>query len=132
MRDTHLLRSVRSSGLLALGLYLFMPSAPAQAATAISACGTISAAGNYVVTKNLASSGDCLTLTVSNIAIDLQGHKIAGNGTGAAITDGGNSIAYIIVANGKIANFATGIDLSTDSDQTADLIVNVNASGNSS
>src|SRR6266852_3624826 len=132
MLDTHLLRSVRLSGLLALGLFLLVSITPSRAAgaTAINACGTISAPGNYAVTKNLTSSGDCLTLTVSNIAIDLQGHKIVGDGSGDAITDGGNSIRYIIVANGKIFNFSTGIDLSTDTGQSADLILNVNASGN--
>jgi hypothetical protein len=130
MLDT-LSSSARLSGTLALGLFFLMPIASARAAaTAVNACQTISAPGNYVVTSNLTASGDCLTLTVSNIAIDMQGHKIVGNGSGAAITDGGNSIAYIIVANGKISNFATGIDLSTDTDQTADLILNVNASGN--
>jgi hypothetical protein len=126
-----LLRSARLSGMLALGLFLLMPIASARAAaTAVNACQTLSAPGNYLVTSNLTASGDCFTLTVSNIAIDMQGHKIVGNGSGAAITDGGNSIRYIIVANGKISNFAKGIDLSSDSGQTADLILNVNVSGN--
>lgn len=117
--------------MLALGLFLLMPIASARAAaTAVNACQTLSAPGNYLVTSNLTASGDCFTLTVSNIAIDMQGHKIVGNGSGAAITDGGNSIRYIIVANGKISNFAKGIDLSSDSGQTADLILNVNVSGN--
>jgi hypothetical protein len=132
MRDLHLPRRIRLAGLLALAVYLLTPGIPARAAgsTPVSACGTINAPGNYVVIQDLVSSGDCLTLTVSNIAIDLHGHKIKGDGTGAAITDGGNSIAYIIVANGKITNFATGIDLSADNGQTADLILSVNASGN--
>ena len=126
-----LLRSARLSGMLALGLFLLMPIASARAAaTAVNACQTLSAPGNYLVTSDLTASGDCFTLTVSNIAIDMQGHKIVGNGSGAAITDGGNSIRYIIVANGKISNFAKGIDLSSDSGQTADLILNVNVSGN--
>lgn len=126
-----LLRAARLSGMPALGLFLLMPIASARAAaTAVNACQTLSAPGNYVVTSNLTASGDCFTLTVSNIAIDMQGHKIVGNGSGAAITDGGNSIRYIIVANGKISNFAKGIDLSSDSGQTADLILNVNVSGN--
>jgi hypothetical protein len=126
-----LLRSARLSGMLALGLFLLMPIASARAAaTAVNACQTLSAPGNYLVTSNLTASGDCFTLTVSNIAIDMQGHKIVGNGSGAAITDGGNSIRYIIVANGKISNFAKGIDLSSDSGQTADLILNVSVSGN--
>src|SRR5690349_5780864 len=89
-----LLRSARLSGLAVFGLVLLMTSAPsrAAAATSVNACQTLSAPGNYVVTSNITASGDCLTLTVSNIAIDMQGHKIVGNGSGAAITDGGNSI----------------------------------------
>src|SRR6266481_207266 len=125
-------RSARWSGLLALGLFLLTSIAAARAAapTALNACQTLSVPGNYVVTKNLTASGDCLVLTVSNIAIDLQGHKIVGYGSGGGITDGGNSIAFIIVANGKISNFSEGIDLSSDTGETADLILNVNSSGN--
>src|SRR6202158_469476 len=131
MLDIHL-RSIRWSGLLSLGLFLLVPITPARPAapTAVNACQTLSAPGNYVVTKNLTASGDCLVLTVSNIAIDLQGHKIVGNGSGGGITDGGNNIAYIIVANGKISNFSEGIALSTSTNQTANLILNVNTSGN--
>src|SRR5215469_7840081 len=116
----------------ALGLLLLISSTTARATspTDISSCTTINTPGDYVLTKNLTSRGNCLILTVSNVAIDLHKHKITGNGSGAGITDNGNSIAYIIVANGKITNFAVGIDLSTDSDQTSDLILNVSASGN--
>jgi len=132
MLDTHLVRGVRLRVTLALGLFLLMSSTPGRASgpTAINVCGTISAPGNYAVTKNLTASGDCLVLTVNNIALDLQGHKITGDGSGSAVTDGGNSIAYIIVANGKISNFETGINLSTDSDQTADLILNMTVTSN--
>lgn len=121
---------LRGLSKLGLGLIFLSTAARAAGSTAIAACGTISAPGNYVVTNNLTASGNCLTLTVSNVAIDLKGHKIQGDGTGGGITDGGNSIAYIIVANGKITNFATGIDLTTDTDQTSDLLLNVNVSGN--
>src|SRR5258705_1782349 len=88
-----LLRSARWSGLLALGLFLLMAITPAQAAapTAVNACQALSAPGNYVVTKNLTASGDCLVLTVSNIAIDLQGHKIVGSGSGGGVTPCGTS-----------------------------------------
>jgi len=129
MQDTHL-RSARLSGMLALVFFLLPIASARAAATAVNACQTLSAPGNYVVTKNLTASGDCLVLTVSNIAIDMQGHKIVGNGSGGGITDGGNSIRYIIVANGKISNFSEGIDLSTDTGQAANLILNVNSSGN--
>jgi hypothetical protein len=45
------------------------------------------------------------------VAIDLQGHTINGNGTGFGITDGVGSSSHqgIVVANGTITNFDTGI-----------------------
>jgi hypothetical protein len=132
MKNTHSMSCIRLGGLLAFGLCFLMSveSARATAPTPISACGTINVPGNYAVTKNLTASGDCLTLTVSNVAIDLQGHKITGDGTGDGITDGGNNIAFIVVANGAITNFDTGIELTTFDSQTSDLILNVSASGN--
>jgi hypothetical protein len=116
---------------LALALFLLISATPAASSTNITACGTINTAGNYVLTKSLKATGNCLIVTVSNVAIDLHKHSLTGNGTGAGITDDGNSVAFIVIANGKISHFTTGIDLSTDTDQTSDLILNVNASGNS-
>ena len=130
MFETRSVGAVRTA--VMLGVFLLISNTPARAAspTNIGSCTTITTPGDYVLTKNLTSIGNCLILTVSNVAIDLHKHKITGSGSGAGITDNGNNIAYIIVANGKITNFAVGIDLSTDSDQTSDLILNVNASRN--
>jgi hypothetical protein len=116
---------------LALALFLLFSATPAASSTNITACGTINTAGNYVLTKSLKATGNCLIVTVSNVAIDLHKHSLTGNGTGAGITDDGNNVAFIVIANGKISHFTTGIDLSTETDQTSDLILNVNASGNS-
>src|SRR5215470_17735983 len=80
-------------------------SVVANAATSISACQTLSAAGNYVLTANLKASGaNCLTLTHSNIAIDLAGHSITGDGTHSGII--GDNLVNIVISNGKISDLA--------------------------
>src|SRR5438270_13858322 len=81
---------------------------------------TSSPPGNYTVTTNLttASSTPCITITASDVAIDLQGHMIAGTGsassTGLGITDGGSSCPpscqqNVIIANGTVTGFEYGI-----------------------
>jgi hypothetical protein len=87
--------------------------ARASADTAVSACGTLAPAGNYFLTKNLSATGDCLVIGANNVAIDLRGKTITGNGTGSGITDGGLERADAIIANGKIRNFNQGIFLSS-------------------
>jgi hypothetical protein len=55
----------------------------AAAPTPISACPyTITAPGNYVVTGDLTARGTCISFAtpLSNVALDLQGHTITGNG----------------------------------------------------
>ncbi len=99
----------------------------ARAATAISACGTLSSAGNYFLTGNLTATGNCLVIAAANVAIDLKGKTITGNGTGAAITDGGSNFNFAIIANGKIRNFDNGIDLA---DSGEAIISNVDSSKN--
>jgi hypothetical protein len=99
----------------------------ASAATGISACGTLSSAGNYFLTSNLTATGDCLVIAAANVAIDMKGKTITGNGTGAAITDGGSFFDFAIISNGKIRNFENGIDLS---DSGEAIISNVDSSNN--
>src|SRR5258708_29496292 len=53
----------------------------AGAQTAVSSCQTLSVPGNYFLTKNLAASGDCLVIAAPNVAIDLKGKMITGNGS---------------------------------------------------
>jgi Right handed beta helix region len=83
----------------------------ANAQTAVSACGSLSAPGNYFLTGNLSATGDCLVIAADNVAIDMKGKTITGNGTGAGITDAASTHDFAIIANGKIRNFNTGIDL---------------------
>ena len=117
--------------LLTLGLSALAGSAPARAAapTPVNACGTLSTPGNFALTKNLTASGDCLILTSNNINIDLAGHTISGDGTGRGI--GGNNVLNIVINDGKIKNFATGISLTLSGCCTGDnTIQNMNVSNN--
>jgi hypothetical protein len=101
----------------------------AGAATAVSSCQTLSAPGNYFLTKNLTASGDCLVIAADNVAIDLKGHTITGNGSSSGINDDGLDRDYAIIANGTIRNFDTGINLHSSGSA---IISNINASNNGS
>jgi hypothetical protein len=126
------IRNLKLAAMLTLVFCALAASTPARATspTTISACGTISTAGNFVLTKNLSGVGDCLTLTASNINIDLKGHTISGNGTGSGIT--GNNIVNIVINDGSIQGFTTGIRLTlSNSTNTGNhTIQNMNVSSN--
>jgi hypothetical protein len=77
----------------------------------INNCRTITQPGSYVLRDNLAASGDCLVIQADFVTIDLDGFVIAGNGTGAGITDRNVAQRGITVRNGTIAGFFRGIDL---------------------
>src|ERR1700730_11418989 len=96
-------------------------------ATAISTCGTLSAPGNYFLTRNLTATGDCLVIAADNVAIDLKGKTITGNGSGAGITDGDLPHPSAIITNGTIRNFENGIDLA---DSGEAIISNIDSSKN--
>jgi hypothetical protein len=95
----------------------------------ISACGTLSSPGNYFLTNNLSAAGDCLVIGASNVAIDLKGKTITGNGSGSAINDGGVQHNFAIIANGKIRNFNNGILLGNSG---LAIISNIDSSKNTS
>lgn len=106
-------RGIRGYGFAALGalaLIIFAVS-PSRADTGVSACGTLSVAGNYFLTKNLTSTGTCITVASEGVSLDMKGHTITGNGTGDGITDGGGAFESMAIANGKIRNFSVGIGL---------------------
>jgi hypothetical protein len=93
--------------MLALGIGA-TPPAEAASPISISACPyMITAPGNYVVTNNLTASGDCINVSTGQVAIDLQGHSITGNGTSGVGIIGGAD--HIVVTNGTIAKFYDGI-----------------------
>ena len=100
-------------GILALVLFGIGAAASAQAAspTPISACPyTITTSGNYVVTRDLVASGDCITIAANSVTIDLQGHTITGSGVGIGVGSRGDfGHQHIIIANGTIRKFDNGI-----------------------
>jgi len=99
----------------------------AGAQTGVSSCQTLSAPGNYFLTSNLSASGDCLVIGAANVAIDLKGKTIKGNGSGSGITDGGSARNFAIIANGKISGFSNGVNLLASGQA---IISNLNSSNN--
>lgn len=125
---------VRNTCLLSLlailiGYGTMIPAASAATPTVLSSCGNISAAGSYVLSKNLTSSGNCFVIQAPNVAIDMQGHKIKGDGTGSAFTDNGAVENNASIVNGTITNFSVGINLSNSGSAT---IAAITSSGNAS
>jgi hypothetical protein len=105
----------------------FCADASATASTPVSSCGTLSPAGNYVLTQNLTATGDCIVIGAANVALDMNGKTITGNGTGSGITDDGVERNFAIITNGKIRDFETGINLGNSGNGT---ISNVDSSVN--
>ena len=86
----------------------------AAAVTSLSTCQTLKKASEtYVLTADLRSSGDCLLLAADRVTIDLRGHSITGDGTGAGIHEGDSARTLITVRNGTIQGFQYGIDLAS-------------------
>ena len=83
----------------------------ATAQTSISNCGPINDPGAYILTNNLVTSGDCLTINANNVSIDLSGFTIFGDGTGNGIVSGVNAIEGFTVRNGTVKGFDVGMSL---------------------
>jgi hypothetical protein len=118
---------VLAPALFAIFLIVGLCARASAASTPVSSCGTLSQAGNYVLTKNLTAIGDCLVIAAPNVAIDLNGKTVTGSGSGFGITDDGGVRNFSIIANGKIHNFNTGIFLGNSGEGT---ISNVDSSKN--
>lgn len=117
------------SGLVGVIALLLIAALPAHAATALSACGALSTAGDYFLSKDLTSSGTCITITVNGVSLDMKKHTITGNGTGDGISDGGNFLESMALANGTIRNFNVGVDLGNSESL---VIKNLDSSNNAS
>ncbi len=95
--------------LVAIGV-LGLAGAVSAAPKSITSCKTIDEPGSYLVTRNLTGSGICLYVDADDVAIDLGGYVLRGNGTG----DGVTANAYrkgITVRNGTVTNFNSGVSL---------------------
>src|SRR5216684_320974 len=100
--------------LVGLSLGVMVPAASAAfVGTEITACSNtpILVAGNFFLKKNLTATGtDCIRVEHSNVAIDMNGHTITGDGAHRGITDNGVFVDSVAIANGKIKDFDEGID----------------------
>jgi hypothetical protein len=87
-----------------------LASLPAWGApTEITACGTITEQGSYVVAANLFTLGNCLMITTSFVTIDLAGFNVTG-ARGVGIS--GDALIGIAVRNGTITgDIGPGVDL---------------------
>src|SRR5260370_13730521 len=100
-------RGFRGYALGALAaLAMLLAASPSRADHAVSACGTLSPAGNYFLTKDLTSAGTCIVVGSEGVSFDMKGHTITGDGsTGDGISDGGGEFESMAIANGKIRKF---------------------------
>jgi hypothetical protein len=97
-------------GTVATMAMLFGIADTAKAATPIATCPyAITSPGSYVLTKNLTVAGTCITISANTVTLDMQSHTITGNGTGNGITDGGGFFQAIVIANGTVQDFETGV-----------------------
>lgn len=89
-------------------------SSPALAAgpSNVNSCGTISAPGSYVLTRNVSASGDCFKIRADDVTFDFNGFTATGDGTGAAMGLDGRGI---VVRNGTVRGFGVGISIVTHS-----------------
>jgi hypothetical protein len=94
-------------------LAILFAASPSRADTPVSSCMTLSAPGNYFLTKSLTSVGTCIIVDSEGVSLDMKGHTVTGNGTGDGISDDGGGFESMAIANGKIRNFDVGIDLGT-------------------
>jgi len=83
-----------------------IPFFSAEAATNVSACGTLNTAGEtYTLTQDVSSTGTCFTLTANNVVLNLNGFTVSyatsSTGVGVSLGDGG-IYTGITIHNGAI------------------------------
>ena len=121
--------------------------------TTITACGTISTPGDYVLASDLVltvndpsygEGGDCLDITASHVSIDMQGWSITVScpdsclpeeygpvgGDGIHIMSGAN---YVSISNGEVNDFlyglvAEGNHTTVDGFTTVDAVIGISVS----
>jgi Periplasmic copper-binding protein (NosD) len=107
----------------------FAAEAQAAGPTDIHACGTITAPGSYVLTRNLTTTGNCLRVSANNVTIDFDGFVITGDGTGDGVAVDATSVT---LRNGTITKFIAGIALTSFSllDVTGNVVERMRVSDN--
>ena len=80
---------IRDGAEVAMGLPPTTPNArPAAPGTPVTGCLTITAAGDYHLTRDLVSAGDvpCVQIDASDVTLDCRGYSISGDGAGQGIS----------------------------------------------
>jgi hypothetical protein len=112
---------------LALAALAVAPASARSHHAAAVACGDVISVDTALM-KNLTCAGDGLTVT-NGALLDLNGHSLRGNGTGVGVTVGrptDPTVAGIVLTNGTITGFRTGVDVHTASARVEDLVVKNN------
>jgi hypothetical protein len=104
----------------------------AWATTSIDGCQKLTQSGYYKLTRNVnVTSGICFTIASDNVTLDLGGYSVRSTGTGYGVyadPAGGAPRTGIVVRNGTVGSFDTGIDLTW---AFGAVIENINSSVNS-
>jgi hypothetical protein len=88
-----------------------------SAITPVCSCPKIlnEAGETHCLTADPRVSGSCLVVAADRVTIDFKDHSITGDGSGAAVTDGGVARPLLAVTDGTADSFDTGIDLAPTS-----------------
>ena len=108
-----------------IGILATLAGAQAWAVNIASCPFAISAPGNYVVTANLTCPGDGITITASNVSLNLNGHIMTGSTTGIGIFLSPNSgrLNHVGISGpGLIQTFTFGIAISNIDDAQVSLV----------
>jgi len=79
-----------------------------SAETNISACGVISSAGTYILNQTLTSTGDCISINISDVALDCNNNLINSSTTAAGLGINASSVNNITIKNCRMEQKAGG------------------------
>lgn len=83
---------------------------------------TITRSGGYTLGEEISATGGGITISVSNVTIDLAGFTLGG-GTGDGISVGVTGLKNIVVKNGRIRGWGGhGIDLDTSTPSSSQIL----------
>jgi parallel beta-helix repeat protein len=112
--------------IIVTGILATLAGAQAWAVNVASCPFAISAPGNYVVAANLTCpAGNGITITASNVSLNLNGHIITGSGSGVGILVSPTSgrLNHVGISGpGLIRTFTTGIEVSNTDDAQVSLV----------
>lgn len=105
--------ALQRGGLVAGGALVGLSSISTTAAepTEVDRCASLTEPGEYVLTDDLETDGDCLTLG-PGVTLDGNGHAISGDGSGIGLTFDLDFDESAVVRDLRIVNFGAGASVS--------------------